>query len=102
MTNTTKRVQCKFTCTSITKRKDYQSTALIYDAEFQAVTRDSYRGRVFTDRESFDAAMAEDETFWAYTPSGTIKVGTVKADVFEVGKDYYVEFLTVAEGDGRG
>lgn len=66
----------KFTCVGITKRTGWGEHEFLYDAEFQVVTSDS----------------EENKKFFAATPSGNIKVGTVKADHFEVGKTYYVDF----------
>ena len=69
-------VRCKFTCQSVTKRKGWRDgDEFHFDAEFSAVTGGS----------------EENNEFWAATPSGTLKVSTVKADVFEPGKDYYLD-----------
>lgn len=87
--------RCKFTCVSITKRKGFGAHPYVYDAAFNVVTAYSYRERPFKSREEFDAAKAEDELFFAATPSGSITVGTMNADRFVVGKDYYVDFSPV-------
>ena len=72
------KVRAKFVCTGVTKRKHWnQSEAPFnYDAEFSAVTGGS----------------EENKSFYAATPSGKINLYTVKDDLFEVGKDYYVDF----------
>lgn len=41
----------------------------------------------------------ENSTFWKYTPSGSITLGTINkvaGDYFELGKEYYIDF-TLAE-----
>ena len=45
---------------------------------------------------SYPGGSEENAKFWAATPSGTLKVGTVRADHFEVGKDYYLDLTAVA------
>jgi len=47
----------------------------IYTYEFSAV----YSG------------SAENERFFAYTPSGQLNVGAFKDDLFEPGKEYYID-----------
>lgn len=40
----------------------------------------------------------ENESFYKYTPWGEIKLGTINekaAEQFEVGKEYYVDFIAV-------
>ena len=93
-----KIVRCKFHCVGITKRKGWNGHQFVYEAEFQAVTDDSGKGRVFKDRESFDAAIAEDRKFFAATPGGTLKVYSIAADHFEVGQDYYLDLTPVSAG----
>ncbi len=80
-------VRCKFTCITVTKRKGWDSFEFVYEAEFQAVSkRDTAKTRE-------DAI--ENEQFWAATPSGMLKVATIRADHFEVGKDYYLDMSLV-------
>ena len=93
-----KITRCKFTCVAITKQKGWNGHPFVYAAEFQAVTDETGRGRVFKDRESFDAAVAEDRKFFAATPGGNLKVYAVAADHFEVGCDYYLDLTPIAVG----
>lgn len=80
-------VRCKFTCVGVTKRKGWGGHAFVYDSEFTAVTAHGAQTR-----ESAD----ENAAFFAATPTGTVKLSTVRADHFEVGKDYYLD-ITPAE-----
>lgn len=75
-------VRCKFRCTSITKRENWDKSKgpFLYDYEFSAVTGDS----------------DENKSFFAATPSGSLKVGTVKDDIFVPGQAYYLD-ITPAE-----
>lgn len=73
-------VRCKFTCQSVTRRRHYSQTKraekqFLYEAEFSAV----YDG------------SPENEAFYDATPSGSLKIGTYKEDIFEVGKDYFID-----------
>ena len=68
--------RCKFTCQSVTKLRHWdKQKGFLYEAEFQAVHDGSDENKEF-----FDA-----------TPSGLLKVGTYKEDVFEPGKDYFID-----------
>lgn len=70
-------VRCKFTCTGVTKRKGWPNGPdFVYDAEFSAV---------------HGQGSEENATFFAATPLGTLKLSTVRADHFEVGRDYYLD-----------
>jgi hypothetical protein len=71
-------VRAKFRCSGITKREhwDKSQAAFTYDAEFHAVTGGS----------------EENKAFFAATPTGNLKLSTVRADLFEPGKDYYLDF----------
>lgn len=82
-------VRCKFTCVSVTKRKAWSGapSEFVYDAEFQAVAKH--------DTAKTREAAIENEQFWAATPSGSLKVATIRADHFEVGKDYYLDLSLV-------
>lgn len=69
--------RAKFACTSVTKSKHWNK-----DHEFNYAAK-------------FNAVMSgseENDKFFAATPSGTIEVSTVAADVFEPGKSYYIDF----------
>lgn len=70
-------VRCKYTCQSITTRQAWRQTGekpYIYEAEFQAVMDGS----------------PENKSFFDATPTGSLKVGMYKNDVFQVGKSYYL------------
>lgn len=74
--------RCKFQCSSVTKRKHYNSEPpFVFDAEFSAVTSGS----------------DENKSFFASTPSGSLKVSTLRDDTFVPGKFYYLD-ITEAEG----
>lgn len=49
----------------------------MYEAEFNVVTGDN---------------SPENARFFASTPTGTIKIGVVREDVFEPGRAYFVDF----------
>lgn len=73
--------RAKFTCTSVRKYRHWNAKeGFLYEAEFCVVTGDN----------------PENKTFFASTPSGMIKVSTVRDDLFIPGNDYYVEFVEVA------
>jgi hypothetical protein len=69
--------RAKFTCTSVRKYKGWTGTSpFLYEAEFSAVTGDS----------------EENKQFFGSTPTGSLKVSTVREDHFEPGKSYYLDF----------
>lgn len=68
-------VRAKFYVDNIVTSGDYAPTV-----ELQAVTREH---------------CAENEAFWKYTPSGSIRMSITNPDamaLFEVGKLYYIDF----------
>lgn len=67
--------RCKFKCNSVTKATGWGGSPFHYSAKFAAVTDGS----------------PENKSFWEATPSGELSVSTVKQDVFEVGKEYYLD-----------
>lgn len=71
-------VRAKFQCIGVTKRKGWGGAEFVYDAEFQAVTNSS--------------GTDENKSFFAATPAGSIKLSTVRDDLFQVGEYYYVDF----------
>lgn len=74
-------VRCKFRCNEVVKRLGWQKdNPFIYSAKFSAVTDDS----------------PENKNFFAATPSGQLEVSTMKEDLFEIGKSYYLD-ITLAE-----
>jgi len=70
-------VRCKYSCQSVTKRRhwDKNEKRFLFDAEFSAVFGDS----------------EENKKFFEATPSGNLKVGTYKEDLFEPGKEYFID-----------
>ncbi len=76
--------RCKMTCQSVTPREDASwdtqagtsQKSTVYDADFYAVCDGS----------------EENKAFWKSTPGGQIKLSTLRADHFVVGKTYYVDF----------
>lgn len=76
-------IRCKFKCQSVTKRVGFTKVdEFVYDAELQAVYGDS----------------PENKAFFAATPNGNIKVGTVRQDTFVPGLEYFVDFTPVKQG----
>lgn len=74
-------VRCKFTCISKREYKHWdRAKGNLYEYEFSAVTSGS----------------EENAQFFEATPSGTLKVGTVKDGSFEVGQDYYLDLTPAA------
>lgn len=76
-------VRAKYKCTEVIKRESYNNSnkKFVYTAKFYVVTSGS----------------EENNKFFEYTPSGNIDIGTYKEDVFEVGKEYYVDFTKIGE-----
>lgn len=70
--------RCKFRCNEVTKRsfKD----GFEYTAKFSAV----YSG------------SEDNKEFFKYTPSGSLDIGVYKEDLFQPGKEYYID-ITEAE-----
>ena len=69
--------RAKFTCTGVTKSKHWQADkGFLYAATFIAVTSGS----------------EENKSFFEASPNGQITLSTVKEDVFEPGKNYYIDF----------
>lgn len=73
--------RCKFHCNSVRKSVAREGTGeiFLYEAEFGAV----YDG------------SEENKEFFKWTPSGSLKLGVYKKDVFEPGKDYYLDISEV-------
>ena len=71
------KVVAKFYCVKETKQPHWDSEkGFLYGYEFNAVTDGS----------------EENGSFFAATPSGQIELQTVKSNLFEPGKDYYLTF----------
>lgn len=81
-------VKAKFVCQSVTKFASGEN--FVYNYKFSAVTHGS----------------PENEMFWKWTPSGNIELNSIRNDLFEVGKSYYIDFsqegLTSEQGVNNG
>ena len=77
------KVRAKFTCNSIRKHKGFGADPFVFDYEFSPVTQNS--------------GAEENDSFWKYTPSGSLSLGSIKEDLFEVGSSYYLDFTKVEE-----
>ena len=84
-------VRAKFHCVSVTKWMSaahnletgkYEPCA-VFNYKFQAVTSGS----------------EENKKFFASTPSGTIELSAIRGDLFELSKEYYLDF-SLAEQAG--
>ena len=74
-------VRCKFTCTSKREYKHWdRAKPNLYEYEFSAVTSGS----------------DENKQFFEATPSGSLKVATVRDGSFEVGQDYCLDLMPAA------
>jgi hypothetical protein len=77
----------KFRCNSVSKRLDnVKEKRFVYTYEFSAV----YDG------------SEENKHYFAYTPSGQLNVGAFKDNLFEPGKEYFIditEAVVVAKPD---
>jgi hypothetical protein len=68
-------VRCKFICQGVTKTWDNYTKRNLFTAEFYAVQDGS----------------PENKAFFASTPSGSLKVCSILPDIFEPGKEYYID-----------
>ena len=70
--------RCKVTCTSVRKYQGWgaQPSPMFYEADFTPVTGSS----------------GENAQFFASTPSGNLKLSTIREDHFQPGMSYYVDF----------
>lgn len=68
-------VRAKFYCYSVTKTIS-SPDPFLYSYKFNVVINGS----------------DENRSFWRFTPSGTIELGSIREDLFEVGKEYYIDF----------
>lgn len=69
--------RAKFKCTEVSKRAGWGGNEFHYAAKFSVVAGNS----------------GENESFFASTPSGNIEMTTIREDHFEVGKEYYIDFI---------
>jgi hypothetical protein len=74
-------VVAKFTCNSIKKSRNYNGPEFVYDYQFNAVTSGS----------------EENKQFFGSTPSGEIILRSVRNNLYEPGKSYYVTFTEASE-----
>jgi len=74
------KVRAKFYCHSMTKTTS-SPEPFIYNYRFSAVTSGS----------------DENKKFWKWTPSGMIELSSIRDDIFEVGKEYYLDFTPALE-----
>lgn len=76
--------RCKMVCTSMTKTKNSsmnkEEVPFLYSYDFSVVYGDT----------------EENKKFFASTPTGNLKIGAVRDDLFEPGRSYYVD-MTLAE-----
>lgn len=70
-------VRAKFVCQSITKTARHP-TGFTWNYRFNVVY----------------AGSEENKAFWEATPSGSIELNGIRDDLFEVGHEYYVDFIT--------
>lgn len=69
-------VRAKFKCMQVTKQTGWAGYEFLYSSKFSPVTSGS----------------EENAAFYAASPGGEISLSTAKADHFEVGREYYVDF----------
>lgn len=69
-------VRAKFKCLGMEKNLGWPGVEYHYSYRFTVVTYGS----------------AENEKFFAATPSGELKLTALRDDLFEVGKEYYLDF----------
>ena len=72
--------RCKFHCISVRKFIAYDKKTL-FEAEFSAVTTGS----------------DENKKFFEWTPTGSLKIGVYRDDVFEPGRDYYIDISDASD-----
>lgn len=70
------QTRAKFVCTEVIKRVGWGGVEFVYAAKFNVVVSGS----------------EENSRFFSSTPGGFIEISTIREDVFEVGKSYYVDF----------
>ena len=68
--------RAKFKCSEIAEREGWGEFKKVYAAKLHVV----------------HGGSEENKAFFAATPSGSIEVGTMQQGLFEVGKEYYVDF----------
>ena len=74
--------RCKFICSKVTKIHDSYRKRFTYEAEFSAVYDNS----------------EENKKFFECTPSGNLKLGVYKEDLFQPGNEYFLDISEVEKG----
>lgn len=81
-------VKAKFICISVTKsrggkynERGVYETCIVYGYKFIAVTTGS----------------VENKRFYASTPNGSIELQAIRDDLFEINKEYYLDFSKAEE-----
>ena len=81
-------IRAKFTCNSVRK---YKSTVWEGSKPVEGFNHE-YEMSAVTGKGG-----GENESFFASTPTGSIKLSAVRNDLFEPGKTYYVDFTEATE-----
>lgn len=76
-----KKVRCKVICNEVAKTAFKNGTTV--EKGFKARFSPVYGG------------SPENDTFFKYTPSGSIELSTIREDLFEAGQEYYLDFTPV-------
>lgn len=76
-------VRCKFKMHSVTQHQ-WGDGKVVWDAEFSAVYGDK--------------PDSENRAFWDATPSGTLKLTTIKQMPWVIGEEYYLDITPAKEG----
>ena len=74
-------VRCKFVCYERAERYDSYNRMTVYSYRFNAVISGS----------------EENQQFWRWTPGGQLTVDAVKQNLFEPGKEYYLDLSPSVE-----
>jgi hypothetical protein len=77
-------VRAKFYCTSITKYIGFTQNP--ETGKYEAAPAFNYKFQAVT------SGSEENKKFFASTPSGTIELSALREDLFELNKEYYLDF----------
>jgi len=89
------RIRCKMKLNSVTERIGSKSkyddnknhigyeNCLLYDAEFNVVV---------------GGTGDDNQKFWDYTPSGSIKLATINRMPWVIGNEYYIDIIPMVDG----
>lgn len=76
------KVRAKFYCSAVRKHCHWdRAKGFLYEAEFSVVASGS----------------EENKSFFEATPSGSVKLSTVKEDMFVPGQEYFLDFTLAAD-----